>query len=62
MLASYEKEIRALKDDAMRMTWYMRGGMQYSDILALSPDEREIVSKIVKDNIATTEKTRLPFF
>jgi len=40
----------------------MRGGISYDDVMLLSQTEREIINKIIKDNIDTTEKTRLPFF
>jgi phage-related holin len=62
MLASYERDIRALKDDALRMSWYMRGGLSYDDAMMLSLTERELISKIVKDNMETTQKSKLPFF
>lgn len=62
MLNGYDKEIRALKDDALRMSWYMRGGLSYDDAMLLDSKERELISKIIKDNMQTTEKTRMPFF
>lgn len=62
MLNGYDKEIRALKDDALRMSWAMRGGLSYDDAMLLDRKERELISKIIKDNIATTERTRLPYF
>ena len=62
LLDTYDKDIRAYKDDALRTAWYMRGGISYDDAMMLSQDEREIISKIIKDNIETTEKSGLPFF
>ena len=62
LINSYEKDIRALKDDALRMSWHMRGGLSYDDSMMLSFAEREIINKIIKDNIEITEKTKLPFF
>lgn len=62
MLESYEREVRALKDDALRMSWYMRGGLSYDDAMLLSQTERELVGKLIKDNMETTQKSRLPFF
>lgn len=44
------------------MCWFMRGGISYDDIMALSAAEREIISKIIKDNMETTKKSKLPFF
>lgn len=62
MLESYERDVRALKDDALRMSWYMRGGLSYDDAMLLSQTERELVGKLIKDNMETTQKSRLPFF
>lgn len=62
LLNGYDVEIRALKDNALRMAWYMRGGIQYDDVMMLSHTEKEIINKIIKDNLDTTEKSKLPFF
>lgn len=62
LLEGYDKEVRALKDDALRMCWYMRGGLSYDDAMLLSQTEKEIINKIVKDNLETTQKSHLPFF
>lgn len=44
------------------MCWYMRGGLSYDDAMLLSQTEKEIINKIVKDNLETTQKSHLPFF
>jgi hypothetical protein len=39
----------------------MRGAMTYEDLFyRISAEDREIMNKIVKDNIETTNKTRMP--
>jgi hypothetical protein len=40
----------------------MRGSISYEDAMLLSFTDRELINKIIKDNIETTEKTKLPFF
>jgi hypothetical protein len=40
----------------------MRGGLSYDDVMALSPQERELVSGIIKKNMETTKESGLPFF
>lgn len=37
-------------------------GMSYQEALLLSHDERMIIGEIIKDNLETTKKTKLPFF
>jgi hypothetical protein len=57
-----DKECNAIKSDSLRMAWYMRGGISYTDILNLSISERETISKIIDDNLETTKNSKLPFF
>ena len=40
----------------------MRGGVTYSEASTMGPQEREIVSQLVKENLETTKKTGQPFF
>ena len=44
------------------MTWYMRGGVSYDQALQLSITERQLISKLIKENLETTKKSGLPFF
>jgi hypothetical protein len=37
-------------------------GMGYQEAMMLSYDERMIVGEIIKENLETTKKTKLPFF
>ena len=62
LIEGYDKEVRAYRDDALRMAWYMRGSISYEDAMLLSFNDRDLINKIIKDNIETTEKTKLPFF
>jgi len=57
-----DRECEGIKNSALKMSWYMRGGISYNDILNLSPKEREFVNKIIEDNMETTKNTKLPFF
>jgi hypothetical protein len=57
-----EKETTEIRQEALKMAWYMRGGITYEQALALSADERKIIGGIIKDNMDTTKKTGLPFF
>lgn len=61
-LDSLDKQTRAIKNEALRMTWYMRGGISYDDAMALSYVEKNIISEIIKENMETTKKSGLPFF
>jgi hypothetical protein len=62
LINSYEKQTRAIKQEALKISWFMRGGVSYEDAMYLSSQEREIISGIVKENMDTTKKSGLPFF
>ena len=62
LIEGYEKESRAYKEEALRMCWYMRGGLTYDDAMMLSHSEREMINNIIKDNIEITKKSGLPFY
>jgi hypothetical protein len=57
-----EKECTEIKKSALSLTWYMRGGVQYTDVLNMSHEERVMINKLVESNLETTKKTQLPFF
>lgn len=57
-----EKETLDIKQEALKISWYMRGGLSYNDALQLSTGERGIINEIIKGNLETTKKSGLPFF
>lgn len=57
-----EKESLEIREQSLKMSWYMRGGATYEDVLQMSQSERRLVSALIKDNLETTNKSRLPFF
>jgi hypothetical protein len=53
-------DIKQIKYDAYKIGWYMRGSFTYHDLMhTISADDREILQKIVKENIYNVEKTKL---
>jgi hypothetical protein len=57
-----EKESNRLRQEALKLSWYMRGGITYEQILQLSFVERNFIADIISENLETTKKTQLPFF
>jgi hypothetical protein len=57
-----ETECRSIERNALRLAWYMRGGILYEDVLNMSPQQREEISNIIDENMETTKKTGLSFF
>ena len=57
-----DREAHDIRQENLRLTWYMRGGINYEQVMQLSSQERQMISQIAKDNIETTKKTNLPWF
>ena len=61
-LKDFDNEAKNLKLEIMKICWFMRGGVTYDEANTMSPQEREIIGQLVKDNMETTKKTGQPFF
>lgn len=61
-LNELDKESKAVKKDLLKLCWYMRGGLTYEEAYTLGQQERDIISDIIKDNLETTKKSKMPFF
>jgi hypothetical protein len=61
-LNTLEQESKAIRDEALRFTWWMRGGVSYEESMLLTKEEREIISKIIEDNMETAKKSQMPFW
>ena len=57
-----DNEINGIRMEALKMVWYMRGGLSYETALQLSVAERKIIREIINDNMETTKKSGMPFF
>ena len=57
-----EKEVTMIRQEALRMAWYSRGGVSYETALQLSVGERKVFNELIKENLETTKKSGLPFF
>ena len=57
-----EKESNDIRQEALKMAWYMRGGLTYEQAMTLGVSERKLINNIIKENLETTKKSGLPFF
>ena len=57
-----EREAKNLRNESLKMCWHMRGGLTYQEAMNLSPDERIMISDMIKEHFETTKKTGLPYF
>lgn len=57
-----ENETTEIRQEALKMAWFMRGGITYEQAMGLGVAERQLIGKIIKENLETTKKSGLPFF
>ena len=57
-----EEEQKGLREELLKICWYMRGGVTLDEAYAMSHQDRSIIGEIVKENLETTKKSGLPFF
>jgi len=61
-IAKMERESKALKKDLFKLSWYMRGGLSFTEAYMLDYQDREIISKIIEENLEVAKDSGLPFF
>ena len=57
-----ERESKALKQEIFKLSWFMRGGLSFTEAYMLDSQDREIIGKIIEDNLEMTKASKLPFF
>jgi len=62
MIDRMDQEASDLKRQGLKMSWYMRGGASYNDVMQMSSAERKLINELAKENIETTKKSNLPYF
>jgi hypothetical protein len=62
MVDKMEKASNGIKQEAIRLAWYMRGGVSYETIMQMSYQERSYINEVISENLETTKKSGLPFF
>jgi hypothetical protein len=57
-----DNEAKNFKLEVFKLAWYMRGAVSMDDAFAMTFEDREIIGKLVEENLETTKKSGLPFF
>lgn len=57
-----EEDSKALKYEIYKLAWFMRGSLSFEEAYNLDQTDREILTKIIKENMELTNSTKLPFF
>ena len=62
IIQEQDKEVKSIREDALKMSWHMRGGLTYNEAMNLGIEERKAIGEIIKEHMETTKKTGLPYF
>jgi hypothetical protein len=57
-----ERESKAIKKELFKMSWFMRGGLSFTEAYMLDYHDREIISKIIEENLEIAKDSQMPFF
>lgn len=58
----YERQVHDIKYNSYKVGWYMRGGINYEQLMNSSIAEMNMMNDIIEKNLETTKKSQLPFF
>ena len=53
-------ESRAIEKEVTDICWYMRGSVSWDQAWRLTNRQRDVIAKIIKNNIERTEKLGMP--
>lgn len=61
MLVRLDNEVKLFKQELFKLAWFMRGSISVNDLLCYYGfEDREMVRKVIEDNIEITKKTQMP--
>lgn len=62
LVEQHDKEAKAIREDLLKVCWFMRGSISYAQALMLTIEERTLIGKLIEENLETTKNSGLPFF
>ena len=62
VVKEYEKDTKALKEELIKICWFMRGGITLTEAFLLTMDDRLLVGALIEENLKITKDSGLPFF
>lgn len=51
---------KAITREVVDICWYMRGSINWDQAWQLTTKQKEVIRKVIRENIERTEKTRMP--
>jgi hypothetical protein len=62
MFARLRADAKGLIKEAVQLCWYMRGSIQYRDILDMIPMERDIIKEHIKEHMENIKGHQFPIY
>ena len=62
LIREYERDTKAIKDNLYRLCWFMRGSLSVNESFLLTPEDQEIIGKIIEGNLEIAKNSQMPFF
>ncbi len=62
LIEKLEEDADDIKKSSIKLSWFMRGGATYEDILNMSSMERTAIVDLIEENLETTKKSGMNFF
>ena len=62
LVKEFEKDAKAIKSELLKLCWFMRGSLSLTEAHLLTGEERELIGKLITENLETTKTTQMPFF
>lgn len=62
MLEGFDKDSKAIKSSLIKMCWFMRGGISMDEIYHMGYNDRELINKMIEENLDITKESGMPFF
>ena len=50
LVEQHDKDAKAMREELLKVCWYMRGSISYAQALMLTIEERTIIGKIIEEN------------
>ncbi len=57
LLERYSKQAKALREEVIRICWWMRGSISYNEGFQLSNLDKELIAKVIEQNIEDSKKS-----
>lgn len=62
MFGQLQRDVEGLIDEAIELSYYMRGALGYEEILCRTPGERQRITKFIERRLENESKKHFPVY